>query len=71
MKFCHPVPVAILVFSLGGCQATPMTYAQWKKEQDDKLASARAGQIYKTPTEVRTEAAAMKKAVEEIVFKKN
>ncbi len=71
MKVFSLVPAALLASCLGGCQATPMTYAQWKKEQDDKLAFKKAGLEYKSPAQLKAEATEMKKTGEETSFAKD
>ena len=62
--------LGLLGFSLAGCNSIPMTYAQWKKETEDRLAFERAGLQYKSPAELRAEAAEMKRIVDSTTFDK-
>jgi hypothetical protein len=71
MKARLLVPAVLLVSILAGCDSTPMTYEQYKKEQADKLAFKRAGQEYKSPSQLKKEAAEMNKTGDETTFKKD
>jgi hypothetical protein len=62
------VGAALLTCLLAGCSSVPMTYAQWQKEQADRARFERAGEVYKSPSELRTEAAEMRRIAQETSF---
>jgi len=51
-----------------GCNVTPSSYAQWKREQDERAKYSEAGVPYKSPSQIRAEAAEMRKATEGTTF---
>ena len=53
---------------IAGCSSVPMTYAEWKKEMDDRQAFARAGLEYKSPAQLREEAAEMRQLADSTPF---
>jgi PBP1b-binding outer membrane lipoprotein LpoB len=53
---------------LGGCMTVPMNYAEWKKAQDERARFAQAGIPYKSPSELRDEAAEMRRTGQETAF---
>lgn len=62
-----PLMTAGLV--LAGCQSTPTSYEQWKQEQAERARFAAAGVPYKSPSELRAEAAEMRRISEDVSFK--
>jgi len=74
--YCPVRPMKVRVLSLfvllspfiAGCSSIPMTYAEWKKEMDDRQAFARAGQEYKSPAQLRAEAAEMRQLADTTPF---
>ncbi len=62
------IGAALLTCLLAGCTSVPVTYAEWKKEQQDKAKFARAGLPYKSPSQLRAEAAEMRRLVQETTF---
>lgn len=53
---------------LAGCTSVPMNYAQWKKEQEDRRKFEQAGLPYKSPSQLRAEAAELRRLAEETTF---
>ena len=53
---------------LAGCAAVPMTYEDWKDEQDARKRYADAGVPYKTREQLRDEAAEMRRLAQETAF---
>ncbi len=53
---------------IAGCASVPMTYAEWKKEMDDRQAFERAGLEYKSPAQLRAEAADMRQLADSTAF---
>ena len=45
-----------------------MTYAEWKKAQDERARFAQAGIPYKSPSQLREEAADMRHVAQETTF---
>ena len=60
--------VLLACLLLAGCATVPMTYAEWKKAQDERARFAQAGIPYKSPTQLRDEAAGMRHAAQEVTF---
>jgi hypothetical protein len=60
----------LLIPLFAGCQAVPMSYAQWQKETSDRLAFKRAGLEYKSPEQLRAEAADMRDLADSIKFER-
>ncbi len=48
--------------------AVPMSYSDWKNEQDKRARYAQAGVTYKSPEELRDEAAEMRSTAQETSF---
>jgi hypothetical protein len=61
---------ATLLVSLltAGCNAVPMTYSQWKQEQEQRAKFAEAGIAYKSPSELRGEAEEMRRIAQDTTF---
>jgi len=53
---------------LAGCNVTPTSYAQWKKEQATRAKFDAAGLPYKSPAQLRAEAAEMRQQTESTTF---
>lgn len=51
-----------------GCDTVPMSYSQWKKSQDERVKFAQAGIPYKSPSQLREEAAEMRRVGQETTF---
>ena len=51
-----------------GCDIVPMRYSEWKKAQDERARFAEAGIPYKSPSQLRAEAAEMRHAGQETTF---
>ncbi len=63
------VGIALLACLLAaGCKTVPMNYSEWKKAQDDRIKFAQAGIPYKSPSQLRDEAAEMRHIAQETVF---
>jgi hypothetical protein len=60
------VPLACLF--LAGCAAVPMTYEDWKEEQDARKRYADAGVPYKTREQLQDEAAEMRRVAQDTKF---
>lgn len=58
----------LLACLLSGCESVPMTYKQWQEDQENRLKSEQAGQPYKTPSQLRAEAAEMRRLTGETKF---
>jgi hypothetical protein len=54
---------------LAGCQVAPSSYEQWKREQAERAKFEAAGVPYKSPSELRAEAAEMRRATDDVSFK--
>lgn len=52
----------------GGCSATPMSYTAWKEEQTQRARFSDAGLPYKSPAELRREAADMRRVAQDADF---
>lgn len=52
----------------GGCSATPMSYTAWKDEQTQRARFSDAGLPYKSPAELRREAADMRRVAQDADF---
>lgn len=66
--FARAVVTLFLTALLAACSTDAMTHAQWKQEQDNRLNAQKAGQPYKSPSEVRAEVDDMRKAVKDTKF---
>ena len=53
---------------LAGCGTVPMTYAEWKDLQEEKLRFARAGVPYKSTSQLLAEAAEMRRIAQDTMF---
>jgi hypothetical protein len=62
------VGVLLLACLLSGCSSVPMNYSQWKKEQEERRKFEQAGLPYKSPSQLRAEAAEMRRVAEETTF---
>jgi hypothetical protein len=62
------VLISAIMLPLGGCNAVPMTYQEWQKEQQDRIAAERAGIPFKSRREILAEAADMKRVLAETSF---
>lgn len=51
-----------------GCETVPMSYSEWKDAQDQRARFAQAGIPYKSPSQLRDEAAEMRHAAQEAAF---
>jgi PBP1b-binding outer membrane lipoprotein LpoB len=60
--------VLLACLLLGGCMTVPMSYAEWKKAQHERARFAQAGVPYKSPSELRDEAAEMRRTGHETTF---
>ena len=60
--------VLLACLLLAGCETVPMTYAEWKKAQDERARFAQAGISYKSPSQLREEAADMRHVAQETTF---
>ena len=60
--------VLLACLLLGGCMTVPMNYAEWKQAQDERARFAEAGIPYKSPSELREEAAEMRRTGQETNF---
>ncbi|MBL9215165.1 MAG: hypothetical protein JNG83_06790 [Opitutaceae bacterium] len=61
----------VLAGFLAGCVSDPMTYEQWKKEQEKKRQATEAGVEYKSPAQIRAEAKSMKEETGDTTFSKS
>jgi hypothetical protein len=52
-----------------GCNAVPMSYSDWQKEQADRIAAERAGVPFKSRRDILAEAADMKRVLAETSFR--
>lgn len=64
----HTIGVMLFAGLLTGCTSVPMNYAQWKKEQEDRRKFEQAGLPYKSPAQLRAEAAEMRRIAEKTTF---
>ena len=70
MKERRLIVGALLLVNLlaAGCSAIPMSYSQWKSDQDQRAKFAEAGVPYKSPSELRGEAEEMRRVAQETTF---
>jgi starvation-inducible outer membrane lipoprotein len=64
----HTLGFMLLAVLLAGCTSVPMNYSQWKKEQEDRRKFEQAGLPYKSPAQLRAEAAEMRRVAEKTTF---
>ena len=67
-KRATPPTLVAFCLLLVGCNVNPTSYAQWKKDQATRAKFDAAGVPYKSPSQLRAEAAEMRQQTENTTF---
>lgn len=63
------IPVGLLaVLFLSGCETVPMTYREWKEEQERRRTATQTGIPFKSKRQVKAEGEELKKIAGEVRF---